>query len=126
MKELLGSKIKVGILVYLGLRGGGSGRHLAEVLKRSPSQIFKALHALEKGKIIRKEVSFYRLNPYYLYYKELLNIIHKNAARHSYPFLPKIPLERKVDPIAVYELLNLRGPTTPIKRLSDRLRELYA
>lgn len=129
MIEIFGSRVKVAILLYLGLRGGSSGRHLARILKISLSQIFKALHLLVQSKIVtRYKDEFYQLNPQYPYYKELLSMIQKEGEHIKGKlnlFMPRIAEQRKVDPLSVYQLLELRGTSLQEKKLSDVLRERY-
>ncbi|MBI2335404.1 MAG: MarR family transcriptional regulator [Deltaproteobacteria bacterium] len=130
MKGLLNSTAKEKVLLYLGLRGGCSGRRLAKVLKKSPSQIFKALNQLIKAGIIKKEPSctFYVLNRHYPYYEELISIILKKSEHlpKSNLIIPKIQLNRKVDPIAVYEILELRNSNLSYPKLSKALSKYDA
>ncbi len=130
MIEILGSRVKVSILLYLGLRGGSTGRHMAKVLKISPSQVFKALRQLELGKVIKRyQDEFYYLNSRYAYYHEILSMLQKEAGKHKQligRFLPRISEERHVDPLQVYRLIELREPSPPVQKFSDILRERYA
>lgn len=130
MFGILGSEVKELILMYLGLRGGASGRKLGRATHKGVTQVFKALKQLEKNQIIIKSQKpfMYVLNPEYVYYPELLSMIQKNQHRHprKFPFLPVISASRKVDPISVYEFIELRGNQTPIEKFSDVLRTKYA
>lgn len=130
MRELLGSRVKEQILLYLGLRGGASGRRLARNLKTSPTQVFKALLQLKKSGIILKfgPPFFYVLNSDYIYHDELIRIIQKkyDALRKKPAYLPLLADDRKVDPFAVYELSSVIGPGPKIMKLSEALRRRYA
>jgi DNA-binding IclR family transcriptional regulator len=129
MIEIFGSRVKAVILLYLGLRGGSSGRNLARTLKIHASQVFKALNLLLKGKILRRYGrDLYALNPDYVHHETLLRMIEEEARQHPSlvkAFLPVIPREREVDPLSVYRLLELQGRRTSSTRLSDVLRERY-
>ncbi len=128
MKELIGSRVKVSILLYLGLRGGSTGRQLATVLKLHPTPVFKALNQLLQGKVVRNDSGIYELNPLYRFHPELLAMLFKEAEDHPKTvstFLPPIKKERQVDPLSIYRLIELR-PSQPNKsKLSDVLRERY-
>lgn len=131
MKELIGSQTKVDMLLYLALRGGCSGRCLARTLKKSPTQVFKALSQLEGGHMITRygAPSFYALNPRYRYYHELLSMLHKAAndkKQKKLFYMPRVSREKRIDPESVYELLALRGQSIKVPKLSDILRERYA
>ena len=133
MLGLIESQTKIDILVYLGIRGGCSGRQLARQLRKSATPVFKALRSLEKNKIIQKQGSplFYTLNTRHPCYQELVSMIHKTFGTHrnKYHFLPKIKSDRKIDPIAVYEMAALRensATVSPIPKFSDILRKRYA
>ncbi len=131
MEELLGSKTKTMILLYLGLRGGTTGRRLSRILKINPTQIFKALRQLTTaGIVIQTHPSgFYALNVHYPFYEELLSMIHKQAAimrKALRLFMPNIPEERRVDPLAVYDFIALRGAQKTTQKFSDILRKRYA
>ena len=96
MKELLGSRVKEQILLYLGSRGGTTGRRLAALLNSAPTPVFKALHQLEKAEIVTKFDSppFYALNPNYTYYDELAGMIGKKLDSLKRPprFLPSLQM----------------------------------
>lgn len=130
MFGIIQSRVKSDILVFLGLRGGYSGRGLAKRLHVSPSQVFKALHQLETSKIILKlgSPSFYALNMGHPCHDELIRMITKayQANMGRYLFLPKIREERRIDPEAVYEIIALRDKTITIEKFSDVLRKKYA
>lgn len=130
MEKIFNSKVKVAILLYLGLRGGASGRALSTVLKIAPTPLFKALRQLVQGKIVLqvKNLSLYTLNRHFVFHEEILNMIQKEAKRQKSlvsRFLPSIKKERQVDPVAVYELLKIRGSYKNREKISDRLRALY-
>lgn len=122
IKELLGSKVKAAIIFYLALRGGTSGRRLARALKISPTQVFKALRPMvAQGWILANpQFRYYALNPRHLFYEDFRNMIHKEVTQH-----PSLPAERKIDPLAVYQILSLRGTSPHSEKISDRLRDLY-
>jgi len=130
MKKLLGSHVKADILMYLALRGGCSGRYLAQQLKTSPTPIFKALRQLLAAGVIVKQgkPSYYALNPHGLYYPELVVMLDKTFqhSQEALDYLPQLPAERRVDAQAIYELLAHREKTRPYQKLSDILRERYA
>lgn len=130
MKELLGSKVKEDVLLYLGSRGGIGGRSLASVLKRSPTPVFKALRQLEKNGIIKKSgtPSFYVLNPAFPYLDELISMIDKkiNSMKKPPRFLPHLPEERKIDPFAVYKLRKLLGRGPQRESLAQALKKKHA
>lgn len=130
MKELLGSQTKEQILLYLGLRGGATGRRLARIIKKSPSQVFKALRQLETAGIVLRfgTPSFYILNSNYIYFDELVGIISKWQSSHKrkLSWIPNLPEKRKIDPYSVYEFLGVlkRGPKC--KSFSHTLRKWHA
>ncbi len=130
MKELLGSRVKEQILLYLGLRGGASGRRLARSLKTSPTQVFKALLQLKKIGVVLKfgPPYFYALNPDYVYYDELTRIIQKkyDSLRKKPVYLPRIAEDRKIDPFAIYELSSIIGPGPKTIKFSEALKRRYA
>jgi hypothetical protein len=129
MNELLGSQVKEDILLCLGLRGGCKGRQIARLIHKSPTPVFKAIHQLEKARIITKHGPpfFYSLNPYYIYHDELMHMIWKRIEkRTSLPFYPEIAPERRVDPCAIYDLLTYRESKIPVQKFSDTLRKRYA
>ncbi|HCU23691.1 MAG TPA: hypothetical protein DF383_01640 [Deltaproteobacteria bacterium] len=128
--KLLGSGTKEKILIYLGLRGGVSGRRLARTFKLSPTQVFKAIRSLAQIGLVKRDSSFnfYYLNTRHLFYEEMLHLIHKEAELHprqTRAFLPNISPQRKVDPGAIFEILELRGLPQHSK-FSDILRQRYA
>lgn len=127
MKELLGSQVKERVLLCLGLRGGMSGRRLARLIKKSPTPVFKALHQLQRGGAIKKfgPPYFYALARDYPYYDELIRMIHKRAGKNP-PYLPRISEERRVDPLAVYEIANAMGRGPSMMRFSAALRRRFA
>ncbi len=128
MKEIFGSHVKASLLLYLGLRGGTSGRELARILKIHPTQIFKALKQLTSSGILKYYQSLYAINPFYIYHDELIRMIWKEAEKNkkfSRRFLPTIADDRRVDPLAIYELAALRKQTLPYPKLSDVLRKKY-
>lgn len=136
MKELLGSRLKVQILLYLMLRGATSGRQIALGLQHSLTPVYKALHHLQRAGILeqREKQRGYRLNPDYLYYEELVHMLWKYAEHDDeglnlyQDLLPSISRSRRVDPSHVYKILQVRGtenkPVSVVK-LSDQLRALY-
>ena len=127
MEALLGSHTKAEILCYLGLKGGSSGRQLSRTLGKSPTQVFKALRSLRRAEIVTQHGPpyHYTLNPRYPFYEELLQIIHKHVQRHPVAYLPKVPASRRVDPLAIYQLLAMRDQLVQGSKLSDVLRERY-
>lgn len=130
MKELLGSKVKEDVLLYLGSRGGMSGRGLALILRRSPTPVFKALRQLEKNGIIKKSgtPSFYVLNPDCPYFDEIISMIDKklNSMKKPPRFFPHLPEERKIDPFAVHELRKMLGRGPQRESLAQALRKKHA
>ena len=127
MKELLGSGTKAEILRCLGLKGGCSGRRLGRLLGKSPTPIFKALKQLKRDGIVKyyDRARLYALNPDYLYHDELLRIIQKSAERVRPAYLPRVPRRRRIDPLAIYEILDLKGHVPAKQKLSDVLRQRY-
>ncbi len=130
MIELIKSKTKLDILVYLATRGGCAGRQMARRLHKSATPVFKALKNLEKNQIIKKEGPpfFYSLNTRHPCYPELVSILNKTYEAYPtrYRFLPKIKPDRKIDPISVYEIVALRSNPIRVPKLSDTLRKRYA
>lgn len=130
MFGVIESRTKSDILAYLGLRGGCAGRKLARILRKSPSQVFKALKSLRHSKIINKfgPPYFFALKPSHPCSTEIISMIYKayEARPSDYPFLPRIRSERKIDPEAIYEIVALRGPGPAVEKLSDVLRKKYA
>jgi len=134
MEKLLGSRIKVKVLASLGLRGGASGRSLAQRIKASPTPVYKALRQLVKAGVIvhygqHGPQCYYALNTLYLYYPEILSMIQKWAKHHpkeTKTLLPNIPKARQINPEAIYEMAALRGPSQKVAKLSDVLRQKYA
>ncbi len=128
IEALLGSHVKAGILIYLGLKGGTSGRQLARALNIHTTQIFKALKQLRAAKIVAHYGSFYALDPFHPFHDELLRMVWKETAKNkkwARRIFPIIPEDRRIDPLAVYELASLRKETIPYPKLSDVLREKY-
>lgn len=130
MEEIWGSRTKASILYVLALRGGCSGRRMARLLKMAPTPVFKALAQLIAAKIIRRAGSaFYALNPDYPHYLAILQMVEKELELHGSKFrgfYPVLPEERRVDPLAVYEIASLRGATAgKAERFSDVLRNKY-
>ena len=124
--------MKVEILLCLGLKGGCSGRRLAQIVKASPTPVFKALRGLVKGGIVgrygRPPFHLYALNPRHPYHGEILTMIDKQVARRGKKrpsYLPQIAEDRRVDPLSVYEIVSLSESRKTGPKLSDRLRERY-
>lgn len=94
-----------------------------------PSQIFKALHQLEDAGIVdRYGRSLYTLDTAYPFYTDLLSILSKEAELHPSSvrsFLPLPNADRRVDPLAIYEMVSLRGPAPQAQKISDLLMERY-
>lgn len=130
MKELLGSHVKEQILLYLGLRGGTSGRRLARVLKMSPTPVFKALHQLVRHGVVSKSGPpyFYALNQDYIYFDELIQMIFKKyeALNKKPAYSRALPRERQIDPIAIYRFLPVLGKASKSVSLSEALRKWHA
>lgn len=132
MMELLGSHTKELILLYLGLRGGISGRKLAQKLRLSPTPVFKALRQLVQAGVIKQneKVALYSLDSDYPFYKELVSIIRKTAElspKLVQSFMINFKRERQVDAEAVYEFVEQRPKLNiPYEKLSDRLVKIYA
>ncbi len=130
MREIFGSQTKVDILLRLVARGGASGRELARKARLSPSQVFKALAQLTQSGILKKSKypCLYFLNPYYRYHDEILSMVQKTmetSHRIARKYLPQVSDNRRIDPLAVYELASLRGGQSPYPKLSDILRKRY-
>lgn len=131
MIDLMGSVVKEQILLYLGLRGGISGRKLARVLQKSPTPVFKALRQLEKlGVVVRVgSPKMYTLNRDYPYFDELVSIIEKRVRMTNklISFIPHIAPDRRVDAVSVYEFLPFRDAgNIKSEKFSDVLRKKYA
>lgn len=130
MEKIFKSKIKVAILLYLGLRGGCSGRRLSQILRTAPTPLFKALRQLVKSHIVHQieNPSLYTLNSHFPFYEEILNMIQKEAIRQKKfvsRFLPSVKKEREIDPLSIYQFLEMRGKNLNKEKFSDLLRNRY-
>lgn len=128
MKEIFGSETKAGIIKFLGMRGGYSGRKIAAKIGKSPTQVFKALHQLKNAGIIRqfRHPDYFTLNPRYRYFDEIVALVYK-ASQTEKKYLPYLKEERHIDPFFIYQIVKLRGMAKiNIPKFSDLLRRYYA
>ncbi|MBX7149455.1 hypothetical protein K1X76_10285 [bacterium] len=109
IEALTGSHTKSDILLYLITKGGTTGRGLANALKRSPSEIFKALKPLVDARIIRKNKTppLYYFNHKHPLAMGITHMVYEEASHIKKPWLVHFADDKKVDPVSVYQIAEL-------------------